>query len=129
MRRSPLLLALFLTTAPMVSAAETLPDNFLATTSYEFTSLGEIYLALPQQLFELTYLQRVEFLIKGYIQFDPEKKQIYVPGDGGQQRITARIIEQSEKKLILDLVTEFEGEKFHFTLERKEHAWTQVPKE
>lgn len=52
-----------------------------------------------------------------------------MPDDGGQQRITARVIEQSKKKLILDVVTEFEGQKFHFTLERKEHSWTQIPKD
>lgn len=65
MRHCLLLLAIFLTTSPLVCAEETLPDNFLAPTSYESTTPGEIYLGLPQQLFELSYLHRVEFLIKG----------------------------------------------------------------
>ena len=61
--------------------------------------------------------------LRGWIQFNPEKKQIYVPGDGGQSRIIVVVQTQTKEKLILDVTLEFEGEKTYWVLERDDSKW------
>jgi hypothetical protein len=125
MKAALLVLCLFLASPRIATAAETWQDAFLSSdVGYADSTLGDIYLALPQQLFEITYRQRIEFLIRGSIRFDPDKKQIVVPGDGGQARITARVVTQTKDKLVLDVLTELESAKIHYTLERTPHGWT-----
>ncbi len=102
---------------------EIFQDNLLATTSYEETSLGEIYLALPQDFFEVNYRERIDFLIRGRIQFDPDKKRIYVPGDGGQGRVTVIVLKQTEKELVLDVALDFEGNQSGWILSRQSAKW------
>ncbi len=120
-----LVCSIALLTSVLADETEIFQDNFLRPQSdgYETTTLGEIYLALPQEFFELTYRERLDFLLRGWIQFNPEKKQIYVPGDGGQSRIIAVVQTQTKEKLILDVTLEFEGEKTYWLLERDGSKW------
>ena len=129
MKAARLTLLLLLTFCGLTRAAETWDDAFLSSDiGYADSTLGDIYLALPQQLFEITYRQRIEFLIRGSIRFDQDKKQIIVPGDGGQSTIIARVVTQTKEKLVLDVITELESDKIHYTLERTPHGWTATQK-
>ena len=128
--RTPSLLVLLISFCCSLHSAESWPDNFLNTTGdYEGFSLGEIYLALPAQLFEISYQERIGFLIRGKIAFNAQKKTIYVPGDGGQMTIIVRVTQQTQTKLVLKVTTVFEGaQKTHYKMQRTPHGWEVTEK-
>jgi len=86
--------------------------------------MGAIYFSLPQELFfESSYKERMDQQLKGFIHLDSDKKQIYVSGDGGQQTVIATVKTQTNEKLVLDVVTKFEGDGSSYTLERQPLRW------
>lgn len=123
MKAASIVLSLVLSLGTPGRSAEIWHDDFLPREAYEDCTLGEIYFALPQNLFEISYRERVESLIRGSIQFDREKKQIYIPGDGGQASLTVRIVTQSKGELVLNVRSDFESDTTLYTLARTKHGW------
>ena len=129
--RFTLLLILALTAICFAEENTVFQDSFLTPQmdGYETTTLGEIYLALPQAFFETTYRQRIDFLLRGWIEFDSQKHEIRVPEDGGQQKIVAVVTKQTKDSLVLDVTLETEGEKTYWTLERGNSRWIGTQKQ
>ena len=120
------ILYLFVFVAATVAAEKQLfRDDLLQRQydSFENFSLAQIYLALPQELFEGTYQQRIEALIHGRVQFRPNKHEIHYPGDGGQMSLTVRVVTQTKDKLILHVTGVSEGTKTFWRLERVPNGW------
>jgi hypothetical protein len=115
------LVAIFATTS--TAAEKVFRDDLLRQyDSFEDFTLAQIYLALPQELFEGTLQQRIKELIDGRVQFRPDKKELFYQGDGGQMSLTVQVITQTKDKLILHITGESEGKMF-WKLERIPNGW------
>ena len=118
-------------TAPVTRAvdAEILPDDLMrlqTENGFKQFSLAQIYLALPQDLFEGSFQQRIKDLAEGRPQFNDARKEIYYPGDGGQAQLRIQVHTQTEKSLILHIIEESDGEKILWRLERIPHGWRRL---
>ena len=114
-----------------MTAAEPWQDTFLdPSLGYADTvvTLGDIYFALPQKLFDIPYRQRFELLLGGFVQFDRKGKQIFIPGDGAQSTLTIHIVEQSHEKLILDVLAKREDATLHYMMSRTPSGWDVTEK-
>ena len=118
-----ILLGSVLLASSIAGEVKTLPDELLRRgDSFEDVTLAQIYLALPQELFECSYQERIEGLISGRVQFIPDKHEIRYPGDGGQMSLTIRVTAQTREKLILHVTGESEGKVF-YRLTRIPNGW------
>ncbi|WP_395752588.1 hypothetical protein [Prosthecobacter sp.] len=116
-------LLLFSPALALAAETETYRDELLSHhRGFENVSLAQIYLALPQQLFECDFQSRVSALVRGHVEFNHEKKEIHYGGDGGQMSLTIRVTTQTKDSLILHVTGESEG-KIFYRLERIPNGW------
>jgi hypothetical protein len=121
---SAILLSVVLAATSVAAESKVFRDDLLHKQydSFENFSLAQIFLALPQELFDGTYQQRIESLIRGRVQFRPDKHEIFYPGDGGQMTLQIQVVSQTKDKLILHVNGESEGKMF-WRLERIPNGW------